>query len=143
MLILRDFLASTRGFEPPTPRLGGECSILLSYVDICVAKGFPFGFTELCRRKDYINPFMPESQLFFIHAQGSYSLFMHRVLYSCTGFLFFIHAAILTYMIALPSYLCHHSIGWITLPCIHMTPLNLRPTAGSPTRSRSLMQTSM
>ena len=26
--------ASTRGFEPPTPRLGGECSILLSYVDV-------------------------------------------------------------------------------------------------------------
>ena len=25
-------LAPTRGFEPPTPRLGGECSILLSYV---------------------------------------------------------------------------------------------------------------
>ena len=27
-------LASTRGFEPPTPRLGGVCSIQLSYVDI-------------------------------------------------------------------------------------------------------------
>ena len=27
-------LTSTRGFEPPTPRLGGECSILLSYVDM-------------------------------------------------------------------------------------------------------------
>ena len=28
------FETSTRGFEPPTPRLGGECSILLSYVDM-------------------------------------------------------------------------------------------------------------
>ena len=28
------FLAPTRGFEPPTLRLGGECSILLSYVGI-------------------------------------------------------------------------------------------------------------
>ena len=28
------YYASTRGFEPPTPRLGGVCSILLSYVDI-------------------------------------------------------------------------------------------------------------
>ena len=27
-------VAPTRGFEPPTPRLGGECSILLSYVDM-------------------------------------------------------------------------------------------------------------
>ena len=27
------FVAPTRGFEPPTPRLGGECSILLSYAD--------------------------------------------------------------------------------------------------------------
>ena len=27
-------LAPTRGFEPPTPRLGGECSILLSYVGV-------------------------------------------------------------------------------------------------------------
>ena len=26
-------MASLRGFEPPTPRLGGVCSILLSYVD--------------------------------------------------------------------------------------------------------------
>ena len=26
-------LTSARGFEPPTPRLGGECSIQLSYVD--------------------------------------------------------------------------------------------------------------
>lgn len=24
-----------RGFEPPTPRLGGVCSIQLSYMDIC------------------------------------------------------------------------------------------------------------
>ena len=28
-------LASSRGFEPPTPRLGGECSIQLSYEDKC------------------------------------------------------------------------------------------------------------
>lgn len=28
-------LASMRGFEPPTPRLGGVCSIQLSYMDIC------------------------------------------------------------------------------------------------------------
>ncbi len=27
----RCFLASQRGFEPPTPRLGGVCSIQLSY----------------------------------------------------------------------------------------------------------------
>ncbi len=27
------FLASMRGFEPPTPRLGGACSIQLSYMD--------------------------------------------------------------------------------------------------------------
>ena len=27
-------LASIRGFEPPTPRLGGECSIQLSYMDV-------------------------------------------------------------------------------------------------------------
>lgn len=27
-------LASTRGVEPPAPRLGGVCSILLSYVDL-------------------------------------------------------------------------------------------------------------
>ena len=27
-------LASTRGFEPPTPRLGGVCSIQLSYMDV-------------------------------------------------------------------------------------------------------------
>ena len=27
-----DGVAPTRGFEPPTPRLGGECSILLSYM---------------------------------------------------------------------------------------------------------------
>ena len=26
-------MASTRGFEPPTYRLGGDCSIQLSYVD--------------------------------------------------------------------------------------------------------------
>ena len=31
---LQHCLAPTRGFEPPTPRLGGECSILLSYVDM-------------------------------------------------------------------------------------------------------------
>ena len=31
---------STRGFEPPTPRLGGVCSILLSYVDLCLKKKF-------------------------------------------------------------------------------------------------------
>ena len=33
ILAFTAFQASTRGFEPPTPRLGGECSILLSYVD--------------------------------------------------------------------------------------------------------------
>ena len=27
-------MASLRGFEPPTPRLGGVCSILLSYRDL-------------------------------------------------------------------------------------------------------------
>ncbi len=27
-------LPSTRGFEPPAPRLGGVCSVRLSYVDI-------------------------------------------------------------------------------------------------------------
>ena len=27
-------LASIRGFEPPTPRLGGVCSIQLSYMDV-------------------------------------------------------------------------------------------------------------
>ena len=27
----RCFLASQRGFEPPAPRLGGVCSIQLSY----------------------------------------------------------------------------------------------------------------
>ena len=27
-------LASMRGFEPPTPRLGGVCSIQLSYMDV-------------------------------------------------------------------------------------------------------------
>ena len=30
-----DFLASQKGFEPPTPTLGGWCSIQLSYWDIC------------------------------------------------------------------------------------------------------------
>ena len=30
----RCLLASMRGFEPPTPRLGGVCSIQLSYMDI-------------------------------------------------------------------------------------------------------------
>ena len=30
---LRTLSPSVRGFEPPTPRLGGECSILLSYTD--------------------------------------------------------------------------------------------------------------
>ena len=30
-------MAPTRGFEPPTPRLGGECSILLSYVGVSFA----------------------------------------------------------------------------------------------------------
>ena len=30
--IVQTALAPTRGFEPPTPRLGGECSIRLSYV---------------------------------------------------------------------------------------------------------------
>ena len=30
----RCFLASQRGFEPPTPRLGGVCSIQLSYMDV-------------------------------------------------------------------------------------------------------------
>ena len=28
------FLVGTRGFEPPTPRLGGVCSIQLSYMDV-------------------------------------------------------------------------------------------------------------
>ena len=31
-------MAPTRGFEPPTPRLGGECSILLSYVGVFFVK---------------------------------------------------------------------------------------------------------
>ena len=30
----RCLLASMRGFEPPTPRLGGVCSIQLSYMDV-------------------------------------------------------------------------------------------------------------
>ena len=30
----RRFLASQKGFEPPTPRLGGVCSIQLSYWDL-------------------------------------------------------------------------------------------------------------
>ena len=29
------FMASQKGFEPPTPRLGGACSIQLSYWDKC------------------------------------------------------------------------------------------------------------
>ena len=34
ILIIKDKLASRRGFEPPTCRLGGGCSIQLSYRDI-------------------------------------------------------------------------------------------------------------
>ncbi len=30
----RDLLASQKGFEPPTPALGGRCSIQLSYWDV-------------------------------------------------------------------------------------------------------------
>ena len=40
---LQYFLASTRGFEPPTYCLGGSCSILLSYVDIIVLLNFEHG----------------------------------------------------------------------------------------------------
>ena len=33
-IAFRAFLAPTRGLEPPAPRLGGECSVQLSYVGV-------------------------------------------------------------------------------------------------------------
>ena len=34
LIMLNQQMASIRGFEPPTYRLGGDCSIQLSYIDI-------------------------------------------------------------------------------------------------------------
>ena len=42
------YLASPSGFEPPTPRLGGECSIQLSYEDTGL-------LYHLIKKKDRLN----------------------------------------------------------------------------------------
>ncbi len=39
-------MASLRGFEPPTPRLGGVCSILLSYRDLYVKMSLSLTITH-------------------------------------------------------------------------------------------------
>ena len=38
--------------------------------------------------------------------------------------------------------LCYSVLRYTTLPCIHILPLNLRPTAGSPYKSAELIQIS-
>ena len=91
---VHSFFTSPRGFEPPTPRLGGECSIQLSYEDTQLATIILLYFTENYKRNLYMHHKTCFKLVFFCLKSTYSSIFLtnlfHRVdsnsLFICSFF---------------------------------------------------------